>query len=89
MTRNDSQEAAKAALRTKTTETNASQNTAYSSASTKLDAIIGVLGKNTEIGKQAARLRSNLLRQGRSNGGASSSSSSAPVASSSSSAIAA
>lgn len=62
LTKNDQQEALKAALRTKTNEVIAAQTTAYNSTSTKLDATIGVLGKTTELGKQAARIRSDIRR---------------------------
>ncbi len=59
---NDQQEALKAQLRMKTEATSASLTTLYDNTSTKLDAMIGVLGKTTELGKQAARLRSDIRR---------------------------
>ncbi len=62
VTKNDQQEALKAQLRTKTDETNAALSTLYNNTSTKLDAVIGVLGKTTELGRQAARLRSDIRR---------------------------
>jgi 23S rRNA maturation mini-RNase III len=54
------QDTAKAVAKTKTREANASRELCYKSASSKLDAVMGVLGKDTELAKQAARLRSSL-----------------------------
>jgi hypothetical protein len=62
VTKNDEQEALKAALRTKTVETDTAFSAAYDSASTRLDAMIGVLGKTTPEGQQAARIRSDIRR---------------------------
>ena len=62
VTKNDQQETLKAQLRTKTDEVNTALSTLYNNTSTKLDAVIGVLGKTTELGKQAARLRSDIRR---------------------------
>jgi hypothetical protein len=62
VTKNDQQEAFKAQLRTKTDDTQAALKTAYDSASTKLDGCIGSMGKTSELGKQAARLRSSIRR---------------------------
>lgn len=47
-----------------TTATEDAQDAAYEKASTVLDAIGGALGKRTELGKQALRLRAqaNLKR---------------------------
>jgi hypothetical protein len=53
----------RAALRTKTAETQESVKTLYKTSSTRLDAAIGVLGKDTPVAKQAARLRSSLIKQ--------------------------
>ncbi len=53
----------RAALKSKTTEAQASSKTLYKTSSTRLDAAIGVLGKDTPVAKQAARLRSSLIRQ--------------------------
>ena len=60
--KNTQQEGLKAQLRTLTQDTETALTTAYNNGSTKLDAIIGVLGKTTEEGKQAARLRSDIRR---------------------------
>jgi hypothetical protein len=38
----------------------------YKTSSTYLDAVIGVLGKDTPLAKQAARLRSGLIKQSKS-----------------------
>jgi hypothetical protein len=59
--KNAEQEALKAQLRVKTAETKAALNTAYTGASSKLDAMIGALGKGTPLAKQAAKLRSSVL----------------------------
>jgi hypothetical protein len=60
--KNDAQEALKAQLRDATAASNAALTAAYNSASTRLDAMIGALGKTSELGKQAARLRSDIRR---------------------------
>jgi hypothetical protein len=60
VTDNNEQEALKARLREKTKVTEISVKTAYNTASTRLDAIIGTLGKTTELGKQAAKIRSRI-----------------------------
>ena len=62
ITKNDQQEALKAQLRTKTEETTTAFGTLYDNTSTKLDAVIGVLGKTSELAKQAAKLRSDIRR---------------------------
>ena len=62
VTKNDEQEALKAQLRMKTDEVEAAFTALYNAASTKLDATIGVLGKTTELGKQAAHIRSDIRR---------------------------
>lgn len=62
LTKNDQQEALKALLRTKTDEVKTARRMASENTSTKLDACIGVLGKRTELGKQAARIRSQIRR---------------------------
>ncbi|CAN5452024.1 hypothetical protein BH10ACI1_BH10ACI1_09800 [soil metagenome] len=54
-------DALKAASKAKTGESDTANKSAYKSGSTRLDAIIGVLGKDTTAGKQARRLRSSLL----------------------------
>lgn len=53
-------DALKAASKAKTKESETANTTAYKKGSTRLDSIIGVLGKDTPEGKQAARLRSSL-----------------------------
>lgn len=60
--KNTQQESMKAQLRTLTHDTETALTIAYNNGSTKLDAIIGVLGKTTEEGKQVARLRSDIRR---------------------------
>lgn len=66
LSKNESQEAMKASLRMLTQEVNEALDAAYSTTSSRLDAAIGVLGKNSELGKQAARLRSSIRRGRRS-----------------------
>jgi len=53
----------KAAAKAKTKEAQAAKNLAYKTASTRLDAVMGVLGKDTPLAKQAARLRSSIIKQ--------------------------
>ena len=62
VTKNDQQEALKAQLRIKTLDTSTALETLYGNTSTKLDAVIGVLGKTSELAKQAARIRSEIRR---------------------------
>ncbi len=57
----------RAATKAKTKETQTAANLAYNTASTKLDAVIGVLGKTTPLAKQAARLRSSLNKKSKPN----------------------
>ena len=57
------QDAMRAAAKMKTQEAQASNALAYKTTSTRLDAVIGVLGKDTAIAKQASRLRSGLIKQ--------------------------
>ena len=61
VSKNAEQEALKTQLKIKTQETKAALDTAYSGASSKLDALIGALGKGTPLAKQAAKLRSGVL----------------------------
>jgi len=56
------QEDLKRLLKKQTTATETALNAAYDSASTKLDAVIGAVGKTTELGEQLARLRSAIRR---------------------------
>ena len=60
LTKDAEKDALRAASKTKTQESNAANKLAYKATSTRLDAIIGVLGKDTAAGKQAARLRTSL-----------------------------
>jgi hypothetical protein len=60
ITEQDSLEAAKKA---KTKEVQAAAKLTYKTASTRLDAVIGVLGKDTPLAKQAGRLRSSIIKQ--------------------------
>ncbi|MGC2238742.1 MAG: hypothetical protein WA584_21485 [Pyrinomonadaceae bacterium] len=53
-------DALKAASKAKTKESETANLSAYKTGSTRLDAVIGVLGKDTPEGKQASRLRSSL-----------------------------
>lgn len=53
-------DALKAASKAKTKESDTANKVAYKTTSTRLDAVIGVLGKDTPAGKQAGRLRSSL-----------------------------
>jgi hypothetical protein len=52
-----------AALKTQTKKAQTSSKNVYDKSSTRLDAMIGVFGKNTDLGKQAARLRSSIIKQ--------------------------
>lgn len=56
---NDMEAAAKAQTRVAQTAV----KTLYDTTSTRLDAVIGVLGKTTPLAKQAGRLRSTLIKQ--------------------------
>jgi hypothetical protein len=55
-------DSAQAIAKTKTKKSNASTEFCYKLTSTNLDAVIGVLGKDSEAAKQARRLRSSLNR---------------------------
>jgi hypothetical protein len=61
--RDAEQETLKAQLKAKTAETKAALNAAYAETSTRLDAMIGALGKGTPLAKQAAKIRSGVLTQ--------------------------
>jgi len=63
VTKDAEQDDLRAALTTKTKETQIAKQLAYKTASTRLDAVIGVLGKDTPLAKQAARLRSSIIKQ--------------------------
>jgi hypothetical protein len=60
LTKDAEKDALKAASKAKTKESEVANLSAYKTGSTRLDAVIGVLGKDTPEGKQAARLRSSL-----------------------------
>lgn len=62
VTKDAAQDDLRAALAVKTTETNESARLNYKMTSTRVDAVVGVLGKDTPLAKQFARLRSNLLK---------------------------
>lgn len=51
------------AKKAQTKVANTSVKTLYSSLSTHMDAVIGVLGKNTPAAKQLKSLRSSLIKQ--------------------------
>ena len=65
VTKDAEQDEMKAALKVKTAEAQASSKLTYKTASSQLDAVIGVLGKSTPLAKQAARLRSGIIKQGK------------------------
>nr|WP_309697275.1 hypothetical protein [Armatimonas sp.] len=58
--RNDEQEALKRNLVAKTAETQTASTDAYTTASSTIDAIRGVMGKTSPLGKQATALRTAL-----------------------------
>lgn len=53
----------KAAAKVKTTQLQTAGKGAYKTVSTMVDAVVGVLGKDTPAAKETARLRSSLLPQ--------------------------
>lgn len=65
ITKDAEKDAARAVSKVKTKESETANKTAYKTTSTRLDAVIGVLGKDTPAGKQAARLRSSLNQKPR------------------------
>ena len=58
-----------AALKVQTKKARDSINLAYETSSTRLDAVMGVLGKTTPLGKQAGRLRSSIIKQSKKKSG--------------------
>jgi len=52
-----------AAKKEKTKEVQTNKKRTYSKLSSRLDAVIGMLGKDTPAAKEAARLRSDLITQ--------------------------
>ena len=59
------QDEARVAMKTATKQSQEATKLVYKTSSTRLDAVIGVLGKDTTVGKQAGRLRSDLIQQSR------------------------
>ena len=66
ITKDAEQDELKVAAKAKTAEAQASSKLTYQTASTQLDAVIGVLGKSTPVAKQAARLRSSVTKKSKS-----------------------
>ena len=66
VTKSSEQDDALANYKLKTTDAQTSIKTLYKGCSSHLDAIIGVLGKGTPVAKQAARLRSGIIKQSKS-----------------------
>ncbi|MEK6794605.1 MAG: hypothetical protein AABZ39_07505 [Spirochaetota bacterium] len=60
VTQNNEQEAMKAKQREKTTLSTSALVALYENVSSKLDAVIGTLGKKSELAVQAKRLRSKI-----------------------------
>lgn len=63
VTKDAEQDAVRVAAKAKTKEAQDANKLAYQTASTRLDAVMGVLGKNTPLAKQAGQLRSSLIKQ--------------------------
>lgn len=63
VTKNAEQDDLKAQLKAKTAEAQTTIDDTYKTASTRLDAVIGVLGKTTPLAKQAAKLRSSIKKK--------------------------
>lgn len=61
--KNSEQDDLRVQLKAKTAEAQNAINDAYKTASTRLDAVIGVLGKTTPLAKQAAKLRSSINKR--------------------------
>ncbi len=57
------QEKMKAVMNDLTARTQQSVSTLYDISSTRLDAVIGVVGKKTELGKQAVKIRNKVRAQ--------------------------
>lgn len=64
---NDEQEKMKAALRHQTNLVQIAVSALYDTSSSKLDAVIGAVGKKSEFGKQVAKLRSKVKAQRKKN----------------------
>jgi len=79
VTQNDEQETFRRQCRDKTEQLVASAGKLYDTFSSRIDATMGAVGKKTTLGKQIARIRAGLRRNGFSNGnGGSPSGSSSP-----------
>lgn len=63
LTSENERDSLKAATKTKTKELQINKTNAYKKVSSRLDAVVGVLGKDTPAAKEAARLRSDLIPQ--------------------------
>lgn len=63
VTKDAQQDDTRALLKTQTKDAQDSVKLVYKTASTRLDAVIGVLGKDTPLAKQASRLRSGIIKQ--------------------------
>ncbi|MGI8787593.1 MAG: hypothetical protein ACR2HG_07535 [Pyrinomonadaceae bacterium] len=63
ITKDAEQDEMKAAMKVKTAEVDASSKLTYRTASTQPDAVIGVMGKSTPLAKQAAKLRSSIIKK--------------------------
>ena len=62
ITKNAEQDNQRAQMKATTKEAQNAIDEAYKTASTRLDALIGIIGKTTELGRQAAKLRSVVNR---------------------------
>lgn len=63
ITKNAEQDDLRVQLKAKTAEAQTAIDSAYRTASSRLDAVIGALGKSTPLAKQAAKLRSTVTRK--------------------------
>jgi len=60
---NDEQDKMKAALKYQTNMVQIAVGALYDTSSSKLDAVIGAVGKKSELGKQVAKIRSKVKAQ--------------------------
>lgn len=63
ITKNAEQDDLRVQLKSKTAEAQTAIDDAYRTASSRLDAVIGALGKTTDLAKQAGKLRSSVTRK--------------------------
>lgn len=63
VTETTKQDDMEAATKAQTTVAQTAVKTLYNTTSTRLDAVMGVLGKSTPLAKQAGKLRSSLIKQ--------------------------